>query len=107
MHNLRRTPSGKLTWKWDPRSRLDDAARQAMDAQRMELWSDVDRISCPTLVIRGANSEVFSEENAEKLTARLKRGRAAVVEDAGHTVQGDNPSGLLRELRTLLGDLAI
>jgi esterase len=107
MHNLRRTPSGNLTWKWDPRPRLDDAARQAMDAQRTELWSDVDRISCPTLVIRGANSDVFSEENAERLTARLKRGRAVDIEDAGHTVQGDNPAGLLRELRTFLGGLAI
>lgn len=98
LHNLRRTPEGKWAWKWDPRP------RRTMDLDRLAerralLWNEVDRITCPTLVVRGAESDMFGEEDAASLAARLRDGQQVVVERAGHTVQGDNPGGLLREMR--------
>ena len=78
-----------------------------MSPARAELWADVDQIDCPTLVVRGENSDVFTSANAAKLTSRLKHGRSVVVERAGHAVQGDNPAGLVHELRSFLGAVGL
>jgi len=100
-HNLRRLPSGKLTWKHDRRHRAKfDAEEWAR--RRQGLWDEIPRITCPTLVVRGARSDVFHDEDAAKLAAALPRGAWVRVEDAGHTVQGDNPRALVAELRLFL-----
>ncbi len=102
LHNLRRTPEGKLAWKWDPRPRRAGFDPQRFAERRTRLWEQVDRISCPTLVVRGGESDVFSDENARTFAQRLRDGRYVVVERAGHTVQGDDPAGLVREMRAFL-----
>lgn len=100
-HNLRQMPNGKLTWKHDRRHRAKfDAAEWTR--RRQGLWDEVARITCPTLVVRGGRSDVFHDEDAEKLAKALPRGSWVRVEDAGHTVQGDNPRGLVAELRRFL-----
>jgi esterase len=100
-HNLRRMPDGRLTWKHDRRHRAKfDAEEWAR--RRQGLWDEVARITCPTLVVRGGRSDVFHDEDAEKLAKALPRGSWVRVEDAGHTVQGDNPRGLVAELRRFL-----
>lgn len=103
--NLRRTPSGKWRWKWDPRPRVRPRDEGATAARRALLWERVDGVTCPTLVVRGAQSDVFSPENAETLARRLPKATLRVVEGAGHTVQGDAPADLTREIRAFLGDL--
>ena len=103
-HNLRRMPDGKLTWKHDRRHRAKfDAEEWAR--RRQGLWDVIPRITCPTLVVRGGRSDVFHDEDAEKLAKALPRGSWVRVEDAGHTVQGDNPRGLVTELRRFLDPL--
>ena len=104
-NNLRTTPLGKLTWKWDPRPRIHPPDDAAVEARRARLWEDVARIGCPTLVVRGGESDVFSAADAAKLVDRLPDGRLAVVERSGHTVQGDNPAGLMRELRSFFREI--
>ena len=103
-HNLRQTPKGQWMWKYDQRHR-GKAEPGAYERRRELLWDAVAKIACPTLVVRGAQSDVFHDEDAERLTAALPRGRWVRVENAGHTVQGDNPAGLLTELRGFLGEL--
>src|SRR5215831_245878 len=105
LHNLRQMPDGRFMWKYDQRHRgkVDPGAY----ARRRELlWSAVDRVECPTLVVRGAESDVFHDEDAERLAARLRHGRWVKIEGAGHTVQGDNPAGLLVALRAFLDEVA-
>ena len=103
-HNLRQTPKGQWMWKYDQRHRggFDAAAREH---RRVLLWDAVAKVTCPTLVVRGAQSDVFHDEDAERLAAKLARGRWVRVENAGHTVQGDNPAGLLREIRPFLQEV--
>ena len=103
-HNLRRMPTGQWMWKYDQRHRggFDAAARER---RRVLLWDAVANVKCPTLVVRGAHSDVFHDEDAEQLAAKLPRARWVRVERAGHTVQGDNPSGLLTELRAFFREL--
>jgi pimeloyl-ACP methyl ester carboxylesterase len=104
LHNLRRMPDGKWMWKYDQRhrGRFDPAA---YERRRQLLWSAVPRVTCPTLVVRGAESDVFHDEDAERLARALLDGRWVKVEGAGHTVQGDNPAGLLVALRKFLGEV--
>jgi pimeloyl-ACP methyl ester carboxylesterase len=103
-HNLRQTPKGQWMWKYDQRHR-GKAEPGAYERRRDLLWDAVAKVQCPTLVVRGAQSDVFHDEDAERLAAALGRGRWVRVENAGHTVQGDNPAGLLTELRAFLGEL--
>jgi pimeloyl-ACP methyl ester carboxylesterase len=103
-HNLRQTPKGQWMWKYDQRHR-GKVEPGAYERRRDLLWDAVANVQCPTLVVRGAQSDVFHDEDAERLAAALARGRWVRVENAGHTVQGDNPAGLLTELRAFLGEL--
>jgi pimeloyl-ACP methyl ester carboxylesterase len=102
MHNLRQQPDGSWRWKYDTQrfQRLDQEAHRA---ERARLADGLARIACPSLVVRGGESDVFHEEDAERLAARLPNGRHVTVPRAGHTVQGDNPKDLVAELRRFLG----
>src|SRR5262245_20414372 len=105
LHNLRRMPDGRYMWKYDQRhrGRVDP---EAYARRRELLWAPGDRVTCPTLVDRRAQSDVFHDEDAERLAARFRHGRWVRVEGAGHTVQGDNPAGLLVQLRAFLAEAA-
>jgi pimeloyl-ACP methyl ester carboxylesterase len=105
LHNLRRMPDGRFMWKYDQRHR-GKVDPEAYARRRALLWSAVERVACPTLVVRGAQSDVFHDEDAERLAGRLRQGRWARVDGAGHTVQGDNPAGLLVHLRAFLAEVA-
>jgi pimeloyl-ACP methyl ester carboxylesterase len=75
------------------------------DARRH--WADIGDITCPTLVVRGAESDVFHDEDAAKLAQSLPNGRWVKVDKAGHSVQGDNPAGLVAALREFFADTGI
>ena len=94
-YNLRETPAGKWTFKHDQRRRTDDAMRSFTE-DRMRLASEVSKIKCPTLVVRGALSDVLTDESAEKFARSLPNGRWVRIEKSGHNVQGDNPARLPR-----------
>ena len=102
MHNLRRQSDDTWVWKYD-RKRFQQMDREAHAAERRGLADGLAEITCPTLVVRGAESDVFHEEDAERLVQRLPDGRYVTIPGAGHTVQGDNPRDLAAALREFLG----
>jgi len=67
-----------------------------------DLWESVRRIKCPTLIIRGGDSDVFSPAAAEKLSQAMPESRLVVVPNAGHSVAGDNPLGFEMAVREFL-----
>jgi len=97
LHNLRQLPNGKWTWKHDPNRHSPDFALERAERAK-QILEQIHRISCPTLVLRGARSDVFSDENAANFAGALPKGQWRRVQDAGHTIQGDNPRGLLEAL---------
>ncbi len=102
MHNLRRTGDGRWEWKYD-RRRFQQLEGEEHRAERTKLGERLDRVTCPTLVVRGAESDVFLEEDAESLARALPLGRRVTIAGAGHTVQGDNPNALVSALKEFLG----
>ena len=52
------------------------------------------RIESPTLVVRGAASDILSPEVADRMVDDvLQQGQLAIVGQAGHSVMTDNPEG--------------
>jgi esterase len=101
MHNLRRQPDGSWSWKYDRRrfQRLDHDTHLA---ERRRLADDLANVTCPALVVRGAESDVFHQDDAEHLAKNFPDGRQVTIAQAGHTVQGDNPKDLVAALREFL-----
>jgi pimeloyl-ACP methyl ester carboxylesterase len=91
--NLRRERDGGWTWKYDPRTLVGLSAEDIL-APRKPLWDVLGRITCPVLVVRGADSAIFSAANASEFARRLPRGTCVTVPNARHSVQTDNPRGL-------------
>ena len=99
-HGLRRQPDGELTWKYAKglRDMMRAGRRDAVD-----LWEPLPRITCPTLVMRGAESDILAPEVAKKMAERLPDGRVVEIAGAGHTVPADRPEEFAREIRAFLG----
>jgi esterase len=106
LHNLRKLPNGKWTWKHDPNRMTPDFANERIERAR-QIQRDIHHISCPTLIMRGERSDVFTDANASKFAESLPDARWVKVPDAGHTIQGDNPAGLLRALRPFISAIGL
>lgn len=102
-HNLKQLESGKWTWKYDRAFR--DPNWRAAPEPPIDLWECLKKIGCPTLIVRGAQSDVLSPQVVERMRQLLPQGRSAVVEGAGHSVMGDNPAGFEAAVRGFLGQM--
>ena len=91
-HSLRALPDGRWTYKFDP-----NIASGASDIDR--LWNAVRRLRCPTLLVRGSESPILTQENADRFARTVTGAVVAEVTGAGHSVMGDNPEGFLAAVR--------
>lgn len=98
VYNLKQLPSGRWTWKYD--SYFSEGHRP-VDFKQMEreLTAEVEKIRCPTLVVKGAESDVFSLDGARGLQETIPGAEFALVSGAGHSVMGDNPPGFAAAVR--------
>ncbi len=101
LNNMRRLPSGRWIWKYH-REGLGRRSPEQMEARRQALVAAIPHVHCPTLVLRGAISDMFTDDDAERLATHLPDGRWQQIPNAGHTIQGDNPKGLLDALEPFL-----
>jgi pimeloyl-ACP methyl ester carboxylesterase len=91
--NLRQREDGRWVWHWDPRfvrgkfGSADETRSSVIDPAR--LARAVDGLSVPTLLVRGRNSDLLSEEGAQDFLRRVPHARFADVAGAGHMVAGD------------------
>ncbi len=103
-HALREREDGRFEPKLDP-SFLKATADRAPAEQEREskatteaLWKALERLPAPTLVIRGAASDVLSADIADRMVEVLPAGQLAVVGQASHSVMTDNPAGTLEAI---------
>ncbi len=86
--NLRLHPDGRYRWHWDPR--FMSGRKPPSDAVNIERLSNAARaLTCPTMLVRGRQSDVLSEEGAREFLALVPHARYADVSGAGHMVAGD------------------
>ena len=114
-HGLRESEAGHLVLKMDARMRTamavddEDWAKKLAERDeryREEMWACLGRIQAPTLVVRGAASDIVSAEIADRMVDEvLPNGELAVVGQAGHSVMTDNPQGFAEAVgRFVLGE---
>jgi esterase len=103
LHNFRQSPSGKWMRKTDLRMWQGRSRREKERDLLMERFRQAARISCPTLIVQGSLSDVFTSEDAQELAKEFQDGHFAQVGEAGHTVQGDNPRVFAEVLKQFLG----
>lgn len=99
-HGLRRAADGSLEWKYD--RALREMMRGGGRREDVDLWAPLGRITCPTLVVRGALSDILSPAIAQKMLEALRDGRLAEIDGAGHTVPGDQPEAFSGAVRAFL-----
>ncbi len=100
-HGVQERDDGRFVPRMDPVLRgataRNEDPREAEARERRsiaEQWEALDRVPCPTLVVRGAASDVFAPDTADKMVEEvLRQGRLAVVAQSGHSVMTDNPEG--------------
>jgi pimeloyl-ACP methyl ester carboxylesterase len=88
--NLRQTDDGRWRWHWDPRF-LDGPRPVAhgWDKVALELDNALKSLTIPTLLVRGASSELVTEEAAQRFLAQVRHAKYANIADARHMVAGD------------------
>jgi pimeloyl-ACP methyl ester carboxylesterase len=81
-HVTRRQADGSYRMHYDPAIAVPFMA--ANTDQDIELWNYYDAIECPTLVIRGALSDLLKRETQQEMAGRGPRAKTAEIADVGH-----------------------
>lgn len=105
-HRLKQTDSGKWTWKFDSRFREKDAPlRIGAEMSNDETWQLFRSVATPTLLVRGAESDVLAQDIAERVVREMPNARMSLIAAAGHSVPGDNPGDFTAAVLSFLSDL--
>jgi pimeloyl-ACP methyl ester carboxylesterase len=108
--NLRQRPDGRWVWKHGLGRRIREQ-RGTIDAENAGaavvagMDEDLRRLQRPVLVLRGANSDVLSEDGADELMALLPDARFARITGAGHLAAGDNPESFVSLVSRFLDEI--
>ncbi len=99
-YSIRQRADGKWTWKYDKIMRTPGQRSPTWTPD--QLWDSVAKIDCPTLVVRGSESDIFTEETMVKMQSVIPQCTTVTVNRAGHLVAGDNPADFLVAVLELL-----
>lgn len=102
-YNLLQRADGKYVSKHDHGPRLAATGEHRRRGDRFTL-ADVGDLPMPLLIIRGADSAVFTADAARRFADAVPDARMVTVPDAGHNVHGQNTPGFLEALIPFLTD---
>ena len=88
-HSLRPNWAGKLVWKHDPELFWITTTGGKMEIPY--LWEQWEKISCPTLIIRGEHSDILDAAIMQKMLPLTPSATEAEIKDSGHQVPVDQP----------------
>ena len=100
---MRQKEDGQWTWKADSslfNIQLPDMSDQTLISR---YWNAIDKITCPILEVRGAESGLVSDETIERMIQRGKQVTSIDIPGAGHVVTVDKPSEFIEATRDFLG----
>ena len=100
---LRERSDGRYELKLDADFLTARRGISAEEEERLEaeesrkLWSALEGLSCPVLVVRGAASDLFDPEIADRMVEDvLQNGTLEIIAHAGHSVTLENPEAFER-----------
>jgi len=89
-HSLAEGADGMWRWKVDAAGLI---AHPRFHASPETMWQALEQISRPSLVVRGAESDLLNEAAAARVTQMIRGSQLCTISAAGHSVPGDNPDG--------------
>lgn len=101
-HAVRQAGDGQFEFIYDPG--IAEPFRQAMgDSGDVDLWPLYESVACPTLVLRGAESDLLTAETAAEMTRRGPRASLVEIPGVGHApvLMNEDQIAIVREF--LLG----
>ena len=90
--------NGKVCWRYDLAT-IRDQRVNGTGAPAADLWPLLPNITCPTLIVRGKESDLLPANVAAKMIGTLPNGSVVEVERAGHMVFEDNPEGFISAIK--------
>ena len=87
-HGYRRSDYGRYVPKYDTRMSLQF---EKADYSAENIWSFLNNVSCPTLVVRGEESPFLSREDAKKMCSVFPRAVLREIPYATHMPVQENP----------------
>jgi len=101
-YTLRELADGRIGWRYD----LDGIRRARLDPSlQIDLWPYVAALRCPSLVIRGADSDFLARATAEEMARGNANLHWVEIEGASHYVHDDNFPDFSHALDQFLEDV--
>jgi pimeloyl-ACP methyl ester carboxylesterase len=99
--NVRQRADGRWYWHWDPAfMRIDDEPQRDTGPQRLRIAAS--HLTIPTLIVRGAQSDIVSDAGLADMLALVPHAQTVDVQAAGHMVAGDDNDIFAARLTTFL-----
>ena len=94
---VRRNGDGTLRLHYDPK--LAEPFRANMPEKDLELWDLWDAIGCPTLVLRGAQSDLLTRDTCDQMAGRGPQAKVVEIPGVGHapTLMHEDQIRIVRE----------
>ena len=94
---VRKNADGSLRLHYDPK--LAEPFRALMPEKDLELWPQWDAIRCPTLVLRGAQSDLLTRDTCDKMAERGPKAKVVEIPGVGHapTLMHDDQIKIVRD----------
>ena len=99
-YSLMRREDGRYTYRYDRALRDPKNPREGIPAE--EGWRLAANIDVPTLLVRGALSDILSPPVAAKMANAIPNCRLVEIAGSGHPVPLDKPDEFLETVRTFL-----
>ena len=96
----RELPNGKFGWRYDLAIR--EQRRQGISAPQADLWPELPKITCPSLIVRGTGTDLLSPEIAQRMVETMPDATLVEVQRAGHMVFEDNPPDFIAAVKGFL-----
>jgi len=89
MKNLRKRADGRLHWHWDPAFVANAQVVSEPPRFTERLYEAAAKVRVPTLLVRGMESDIVSEDSVAEFRPHLPTLEVCDVAAAGHMVAGD------------------
>ena len=91
LHNSVQLPDGTWAWRHQVGRPSTETGLHVERADFMALWDALQAVPVPVLLARGGRSPVVDDADVAEFHRRRPDDAVIVVEDAGHSIQGDRP----------------
>jgi esterase len=94
---LTQQSDGRWTWRWDPK-----LLQARLPPPPDFMWRTLPQVICPTLYVRGEDSEYVPLDLAERMVAVIPHGQLVNIPNAGNFSWFENPTAVMEVVRDFL-----